>query len=115
MPDDPLAALVADYYATYIAHDAAANARKTAWGEAMKLDREATCADVSPLVPDIVQLGSVFEEAGTLPAATQAGMFAKLQATVRFMDDLEVDELYEAEWNAIKADVRRIAGEARST
>ena len=48
------------------------------------------------------------------PATTQAGLFAKLQATVRFMTDLEVDELYDAEWRAIKADVQRLAGEVRS-
>ncbi len=46
-----------------------------------------------------------------IPATTQAGLFAKLQATVRFMDDLKEDDLYEAEWQAIKIDVRRIAGE----
>ena len=50
-----------------------------------------------------------------IPATTQAGLFARLQATVRFMADLgEDEELYEAEWCAIKADVQRIAGEARS-
>ncbi len=49
-----------------------------------------------------------------IPATTQAGVFAKLQATIRFMDDLEEGELYEAEWCAIKADVQRVAREARS-
>jgi hypothetical protein len=49
-----------------------------------------------------------------IPATTQAGLFARLQATVQFMTDLEVDELYETEWCVIKADVQRIAGEARS-
>ena len=46
------------------------------------------------------------------PAATQAGLFAKLQGVVQFTADLEEDELYEAEWNTIKADVQRITGEA---
>ena len=48
-----------------------------------------------------------------IPTTTQAGLFAKLQAIVRFMDDLEEDEMYEAEWTAIKADMQRITGEAR--
>ncbi len=47
-------------------------------------------------------------------ATTQAGLFAKLQATVQFMTDLETDELYEAEWQAIKADMQRIAGGTRA-
>ncbi len=45
-----------------------------------------------------------------IPSTTRAGLFAKLQATIRFMTDLEQDELYEAEWQAIKADVQRVAG-----
>ncbi len=53
---------------------------------------------------------AVWEKARKIPATTQAGLFAKLQATIRFMADLEQDELYDAEWSAIKADVQRIAG-----
>ena len=45
------------------------------------------------------------------PAATRAGLFAKLQGVVQFIADLEEDDLYEAEWQTIKTDVRRIAGE----
>ena len=50
-----------------------------------------------------------------IPITTQAGLFAKLQATIRFMADFEEGdgELYEDEWRAIKADVQRITGEAR--
>ena len=46
-----------------------------------------------------------------MPATTRAGLFAKLQEVARFMDDIGEEELYEAEWQAIKADVQRIAGE----
>ncbi len=49
-----------------------------------------------------------------IPATTQAGLFAKLQEVVRFMDDLGEGELYEAEWHIIKADVLRIADGAPS-
>ncbi len=55
-----------------------------------------------------------WETARDTPAATQAGLFAKLQGMVQFVDELSIDELYEAEWNTIKADVRRIAGEGQS-
>ena len=51
--------------------------------------------------------------ARSTPATTQAGLFAKLQAIIRFMDDLQEDDLHEAEWMAIKADVQRLSGEAR--
>ena len=55
---------------------------------------------------------AVWEKTRKILATTQAGLFAKLQATIRFMTDLGQDELYEAEWQAIKADVQRIAGRA---
>ena len=48
-----------------------------------------------------------------IPITTQAGFFAKLKAIIRFMDDLQEDDLYEAEWMAIKDDMQRITGEAR--
>ena len=44
-----------------------------------------------------------------IPVTTQAGLFAKLQATIRFMTDIVENELYEDEWLAIKADVQRLA------
>ncbi len=53
---------------------------------------------------------AVWEKTRKIPATMQAGLFAKLQATIRFMTDLGQDELYEDEWSAIKADVQRIAG-----
>ncbi len=46
-----------------------------------------------------------------IPATTQAGLFAKLQSIVRFMAYLQEDDLWEGEWQAIKADVQRIAGD----
>jgi hypothetical protein len=46
-----------------------------------------------------------------IPATTQAGLFARLQATDRFMTGLKEDELYDADWNIIKSDVQRIAAE----
>ena len=57
---------------------------------------------------------AVWEKTRKILATTQAGLFAKLQATIRFMTDLGQDELYEAEWQAIKADVQRVAGRAGS-
>jgi len=51
--------------------------------------------------------------ARNIPTTTQVGLFAKLQAIIRFMDDLQEDEMYETEWHAIKADMQRITGEAR--
>ena len=48
-----------------------------------------------------------------IPTTTQVGLFAKLQAVIRFMADLQEDGLWEAEWVAVKADMRRITGEAR--
>ena len=50
-----------------------------------------------------------------IPVTTQAGLFTKLQAAIRFTDNLGEDELYEAEWDAIKSDVRRITGEGTAT
>ena len=47
------------------------------------------------------------------PITTQAGLLAKLQAVIRFMADLQEEDLHEAEWLAIKTDVGRITGEAR--
>ena len=60
------------------------------------------------------EASNAWTRARDIPATTQAELFAKLQATVRFMTDLEVDELYETEWSVIKADVQRVAGESRS-
>ena len=51
-------------------------------------------------------------KAREIPITTQAGLCAKLQAMIRFMADLGEGELWEAEWNAIKADTQRITGEA---
>ena len=56
------------------------------------------------------ETSNAWTRARDIRATTQAGLFAKLQATVRFMTDLEVDELYETEWSVIKADVQRITG-----
>jgi hypothetical protein len=52
-----------------------------------------------------------WEKAQKIPATTQAGLFARLQATDRFMTGLKEDELYDADWNIIKSDVQRIAAE----
>ena len=53
---------------------------------------------------------AAWERARKTPATTQAGLFAKLQAAIRFMADLGEEQLYEAEWCAIKDDVHRITG-----
>ncbi len=50
----------------------------------------------------------------SIPATTQVGLFARLQATDRFMTHLQEDDLYDEDWRIIKADVQRIAGEAES-
>ena len=55
----------------------------------------------------------VWATARSTPATTQAGLLAKLKAIIRFMDDLQENDLYEAEWMAIKADMQGITGEAR--
>lgn len=44
----------------------------------------------------------------SIPATTQAGLFARLQATDRFMSHLQEDDLYDEDWCIIKADVQRI-------
>ena len=56
---------------------------------------------------------AAWTRARDIPAATQDGLFAKLQTAIRFMDDLEEDHLYDDEWHVLKADVRRMTGEAR--
>ena len=56
-----------------------------------------------------------WKKAREIPITTQAGLCAKLQAMIRFMADLGEGELWEAEWNAIKADTQRITWEARPT
>ena len=57
---------------------------------------------------------AAWKVAQAIPATTQAGLFARLQATDRFMTGLGESEIYDTEWSVIKADVQRITGEARS-
>ncbi len=52
-----------------------------------------------------------WKTARDMPVTTQTGLFTKLQAAIRFMADLGEDGLWEAEWSAIKSDMRRITGE----
>ena len=57
---------------------------------------------------------AAWERVRKIPAATQAGLLARIQATDRYMTDLGEETIYEEDWSVIKDDVRRIAGEARS-
>ena len=66
VPDDPLTALVDDYYTAYIARDAADDARDEAGLKANDSDPEATCAQDSALLSERVHMSSVFEDVGTL-------------------------------------------------
>ncbi len=54
---------------------------------------------------------AAWDRVRAIPAMTQAGLFARLQATDRFMTGLGEGEIYDTEWSVIKADVQRIAGE----
>ncbi len=58
---------------------------------------------------------AAFETARNIPATTKAGLYARIQATERFMTGLEEDAVYEEDWRVIKADVRRIAGGLKAT
>lgn len=58
------------------------------------------------------QTTEAWTRARDIPATTQAGVIAKLQGAVRFMTDLGEDQLFEAEWLAIKADVLNLGGPA---
>ncbi len=76
--DTRLETLAANYYATYIARDAATAAREDAWGKAMELDREATRIEIGPFVTRSLELGSVFEDVGTLtPTREQVFEYAR--------------------------------------
>ncbi len=56
---------------------------------------------------------AAWERVRKIPTTTQAGLLARLQATDRYMTDLGEETVFEEDWSVIKADVRRIAGEAR--
>ena len=51
-----------------------------------------------------------WERVRKIPATTQAGLLARLQATNRYMRDLGEETIYEEDWAIIVADVQRIAG-----
>ena len=91
---------------------------------AISKDLERRTEVFRPGIPEAIEAAKAYEAAydksmevwaaaRSTPATTQAGLFAKLQAIIRFMDDLQEDDLYEAEWMAIKDDMQRITGEAR--
>ncbi len=57
---------------------------------------------------------AAWERVRAIPAATQAGLFARIQATDRYMADLGEETIYEEDCSVIKNDAQRIAGESRS-
>ncbi len=50
-----------------------------------------------------------WERVRKIPATTQAGLLARLQATNRYMHNLGEETIYEEDWAIIVADVQRIA------
>ncbi len=55
---------------------------------------------------------AAWERIRKIPATTQAGLLARLQATDRYMTDLGEETIFEEDWSVIMGDVQRIAGEA---
>ncbi len=55
-----------------------------------------------------------WERIRAIPATTQAGLLARLQATDRYMTGLGEETIFEEDWSVIMGDVRRIEGEVRS-
>ncbi len=56
----------------------------------------------------------VWKRVRAVPATTQAGLLARIQATDRYMTGLGEGEIYDTEWSVIKNDAQRIAREVRS-
>ncbi len=57
---------------------------------------------------------AAWERVRKIPATTQAGLLARLQATDRYVTDLGEETIFEEDWSVITADVQRITGEAGS-
>ncbi len=75
--DDLLTALVVDYYAAYIARDAADAAREEVGNKAAKSDSEAARIKDGSLTPGGVYLSLVFDHAGTLtPTREQVSRYS---------------------------------------
>ena len=53
---------------------------------------------------------AAWDRVRAIPATTQAGLLARLQATNRYMHDLGEETIYEEDWAIIVADAQRIAG-----
>ena len=53
---------------------------------------------------------AAWERVRKIPAATPAGLLARIQATDRFMADLDEETIYEEDWSVIKDDAQRISG-----
>ena len=79
VPDDKLTALAVDYYAAYIARDAATDAREEVEHQAEKLDSEAIRIEGVPNTsggPDRLFLPFLFDSAGTFtPSREQVSQY----------------------------------------
>ena len=94
VPDDSLTALAVDYYAAYIARDAADGAREEVEHQAENLDGEAIRIEIAALSlggPDRFFLPFMFDQAGTLtPTREQVSQYCdKEKLTEAVMQHLE--------------------------